>query len=301
MILHIAMNPVRHALAERQVRGADIGLPLVESVGAIHGLSASRITWHAHRRFELLFVLEGATVYEFAGGRTVELAGGHVLVVPPGLPHRGLRDVRMPAALVGIVFDPRRAAARRTTPFTARDLAWLARRFDAREPSVRRMGADLRRLASSLARQAAAFAGGETADRAVAAAALRLAACAAILEAARQPEAPRTAHPQRAVEAAMAHMRAHFHEALPMAELARRAGCGRARLFQVFKAETGMTPNDCLQRLRVEKAQAWLADPSRTVTRIAFDAGFASSQYFSHVFRKYTGMTPTAFRRRAER
>ena len=116
--------------AEMLVRGADLGLPLVETLGAIRSHSASCITWHAHERFELLFLLEGKTAYEFSGGRTVELPGGHFLVVPPHTRHRGTHDVRMPAKLCGVVFDPRRPAAGRNTPFAARDLDWLAHQFE---------------------------------------------------------------------------------------------------------------------------------------------------------------------------
>jgi transcriptional regulator GlxA family with amidase domain len=60
------------------------------------------------------------------------------------------------------------------------------------------------------------------------------------------------------------------------------------------KENTGMTPNDHLQRLRVNKARQLLADPARTITDVAFVTGCASSQYFSKVFRKYVGVTPTA-------
>lgn len=59
-----------------------------------------------------------------------------------------------------------------------------------------------------------------------------------------------------------------------------------------------MTPNDYLQRLRVHQARQLLADPARTITDVAFATGFASSQYFSKVFRKYVGVTPTAACRR---
>lgn len=39
----------------------------------------------------------------------------------------------------------------------------------------------------------------------------------------------------------------------------------------------------------------------RTVTDIAFDVGFSSSQYFATVFRRYTALAPEAWRRRDAR
>ena len=61
-----------------------------------------------------------------------------------------------------------------------------------------------------------------------------------------------------------------------------------------------MTPKAYLQRQRVNQARQLLQAPARTITDIAFASGFSSSQYFSKVFRKYVGATPSeACRRRA--
>lgn len=285
------MQPGKPPPTELRVRGAEIGLPLVEALSAIRSHSASRITWHKHARFELLFLLEGATAYEFTGGRAVELPGGNFLVVPPGTVHRGVHDLRMPASLCGIVFDPGAPGAGRHTPFTRRDLEWLRGQFERHALTARPMGPELRRLAVALSRQVRA---GVT--DAVAAVTLRLLVCAALVEAARQLTGVRRGQPERAVAATLAHMEAHYAERLTMSALARVAGCGRARWFQLFKESTGMTPNDYLLRLRVNRARERLADPARTVTEVAHAVGFSSSQYFSNVFRKYTGTTPSAFR-----
>lgn len=287
------MRATQPSAAEHLVSGTELNLPLVEAVSAIRSHNASRISWHKHSRFELLFLLEGATAYEFTGGRTVDLPGGHFLVVPPQTVHRGLHDLRMPASLCGIVFDPGRPQAARNTPFTRRDLEWLRAQFERHALAAQPMGSELRRLAAALSRQVRAG----VADL-VTAVTLRLLACAAIVEAARQLTGTRHGQPERAVAAAVAHMERHYPEPLPMSELARAAGCGRARWFQLFKQSTGMTPNDYLQRLRVNKARELLADPAHTVTEVAHAVGISSGQYFSNVFRKYAGTTPSAFRAR---
>jgi len=294
MILHMTMRVEKQAPAELLVRGKDLGLPLVERLGAIRSHSASRITWHAHERFELLFLLEGATAYEFSGGRTLELPGGHFLVVPPRTRHRGTHDIRMPASLCGVVFDPRRPTAGRNTPFSPHDLDWLANQFERHALAVQPMGPELRRLAGALSRQVREFhSHGKDRARVIS---LRLVAGSVLFEAARQLTDTAHAKPQRAITAAIAHLEGHYQEPLRMAALARAAGYGRARLFQLFKQSTGMTPNDYLQRLRVNKARELLAGTTRPITDIAHDAGFSSSQYFSNVFRKYAGTTPSRFR-----
>lgn len=290
----MAVRDEKHSSAELLVRGADLGLPLVQTLGAIRSHSASRISWHEHERFELLFLLEGATAYEFSGGRTVELPGGHFLVVPPRMRHRGTHDVRMPASLCGVVFDPRRPGAGRNTPFAARDLDWLAGQFERHVLAVQPMGPELRRLAAALSRQVREFHNrGKDRVRLIS---LRLLAGAVLLEAARQLTHAALAKPRHAIAAALAHMEKNFHEPLRMTTLAQAAGCSRARLFELFKQSTGMTPNDYLQRLRVNKARELLAGTTRAVTDIAHATGFSSSQYFSNVFRKYAGTTPSRFR-----
>jgi AraC-like DNA-binding protein len=289
------MNATARRQQEHRVRGRDLALPLVEHVSAIHSLNAARITWHAHRRYELIFVLDGATSYEFRDAQTVEIAGGRFIVLPPLRVHRGLHDVRTPARLCGVIFDPRSAAARHNTPFMAHDLAWLARQFEAHTLEAHPMGADLRRQVVTLDRLIRNWhPQHNSADEA----GLRLLVCNVIFEAARQLTIVRPTHGKRTVDAALAHMQMRFHEVLPMGELARATGCSRARLFALFKESTGLTPNDYLQRLRVNKASELLADSKRTVTDVAFATGFSSSQYFSKVFRKYLGRSPTAARRR---
>jgi AraC-like DNA-binding protein len=292
--LHIAVSNRNHIPAEQLVHGADLGLPLVETLGAIRSHSASRITWHAHKRFELLFLLEGATAYEFTGGRTLDLPGGHFLVIPPHTRHRGTHDVRMPANLCGMVFDLRHPAAGRHTPFSARDLDWMAGLFTQHALTVQPMGVELRRLATTLSRQVVAFRRNDKKPLPVIS--LRMVAGAALIETARQLTGTAHAKPQRAIAAAIAYLEQNYQDLLPMAELARVTGYGRARLFHLFKQSTGMTPNDYLQRLRVNKARELLTCSTRTVTDIAHATGFSSSQYFSNVFRKYAGTTPSRFR-----
>lgn len=284
---------------ERRVPGRSIGLPLVETLGAIHSHAAARIAWHSHRMFELLFLLEGATAYEFADGETVDLPGGHFLIMAPGDVHRGLHEVRMPAKLCGIVFNPRRTQAAQHTPFTSRELEWIARQCERHSRVPRVMSPELRRLATALDRAVQGL--HEHRTEPSSRAGLRLLACAVILEAARQLTAVRRTAQKRAVASAIAHMAAHFHEPLPMPNLATAAGCGRARLFLLFKQSTGMTPNDYLQRLRVKKAGELLTRTGRTITEIAQATGYSSSQYFCNVFRKYTGTTPLAFRERGRK
>jgi AraC-like DNA-binding protein/quercetin dioxygenase-like cupin family protein len=280
--------------AEHALTSRTIGMPLVERVAVIRSQSASRITWHAHPRFEALFLLEGATTYEFADGETIELPGDHFLIVPPGRRHRGLYDVRNPVRLCGVMFDPRGKRAAWRTPFTQADLRRLHRQFERASPAARRLSPELRRLVRTLNHQTATFEPGD----ATTAAACRLTLCATLLEAGRQLTLPPTQTSLRAVQDAVDFMESRLSEPLTMNDVARAARCSRARLFHNFKAATGMSPNDYLQRLRVQQAREALDATDDSITAIALRHGFSTSQYFSNVFRKYIGATPSAFRLR---
>ncbi len=283
--------------SERILRGSELRLPLVESLGAIHSRSASRITWHAHAKFEILCLVEGATEYEFADGRRVPLPGGHFVLIPPHVRHRGLHNVRLPARLCGIVFDPNCRGAATNTPFTPRDLGWIGRQFAAHAGQPWPMGRELRHLAASLVEQVQDF------DSTLrdSAAGLRLTTCSVLLEATRQLTTARPIQPDVAVHAAMEYLQLSYGGSTSMSEVARAIGCSRARLFQIFKQAVGMTPNDYLQRLRLIRAAELLSGTDRPITEIAMTCGFTTSQYFSNVFRKYHNLTPTAFRSSSQR
>lgn len=74
-------------------------------------------------------------------------------------------------------------------------------------------------------------------------------------------------------------------------------GYSRARVFKLFRTGTGMTPNDYLLRCRIRKASELLTYPEMSITDIAYETGFSSSQNFSKVFKKYTGQAPSRHRR----
>jgi AraC-like DNA-binding protein len=83
--------------------------------------------------------------------------------------------------------------------------------------------------------------------------------------------------------------------------MARIAGLAPTRFHAHFKQFTGHSPKDWLLRRKVEIAAERLrGEPELTVTRLAHELGFSSSQYFATVFRRYLGMTPGMFRSECE-
>lgn len=87
------------------------------------------------------------------------------------------------------------------------------------------------------------------------------------------------------------------HQPRNIDAMAAIAGLSPNRFINQFKAYTGYSPMDYLNREKLQRAKQLLGDPGRSITEIAFELDFSSTQYFATMFKKYTGMTPTQFRR----
>jgi len=75
-------------------------------------------------------------------------------------------------------------------------------------------------------------------------------------------------------------------------EMAERAGLSTPRFKARFKEENGIPPREFVLRTRIEAAEKRLALGRDSVTDIALELGFSSSQYFATVFKRFTGRTP---------
>jgi AraC-like DNA-binding protein len=276
-----------------QISGASIGLPMLAHAGMVNLHRASRISWHSHPSYELLFLLEGATAYEFKQRPAIELHGGHFLVIPPRADHRGVHGVRAPSVIVGLALDPGHRHAAQGTPFSRDDLARMQSALQNASFTLRPLSSALRWLLRWLREETAAY--WDKPRRPDADAALRTLVCNVVLAASRQMSV-RPAARKEIVAAGVAYLRQHSAEPVRIPDLVRHLGFSRARVFQLFRSELGLTPNDCLQRIRIEKAMELLKDPQHSITEVALATGFNSSQYFSTAFRRYTGCSPTSRR-----
>lgn len=107
----------------------------------------------------------------------------------------------------------------------------------------------------------------------------------------------RPQEPSPAIARAQASASSRLEERVTVGDLAAVAGLSSSRFHARFLAETGQTPADWLRRARLRRAKRLLATTDRPVTSLAFDLGFPTSQHFATVFRGYTGLTPSAWRR----
>lgn len=85
-------------------------------------------------------------------------------------------------------------------------------------------------------------------------------------------------------------------EDIPLKALASLAGLSLSRFKARFRTEIGIPPAEYIARRKVEKATEWLLDGNLPVTEIAMRLGFSTSQYFSTVYKRFTGKSPSQVR-----
>lgn len=80
-------------------------------------------------------------------------------------------------------------------------------------------------------------------------------------------------------------------------EMAALVGLGTTAFTDKVKNFTGFSPLNYLINIRISEAIRLLKRNEASVTDIALETGFYSSQHFSTTFKKLTGFTPRAFRK----
>ncbi|VGO11482.1 HTH-type transcriptional activator RhaS [Pontiella desulfatans] len=100
---------------------------------------------------------------------------------------------------------------------------------------------------------------------------------------------------QRSVKLFLSSLEASYADEWTLDSMAESCGLGVTRFVHYCKQITNQTPQLFLNQLRLEAAAERLKT-DQSITAIAFDCGFSSSQYFATAFKKQFGCTPRQFR-----
>lgn len=92
-------------------------------------------------------------------------------------------------------------------------------------------------------------------------------------------------------------MQRNLYRSLKRAEIAAAVNLSEPHLGRLFRATIGRSIIDRLVELRIEQAQMLLLESSMSVTQVASAVGITSFSYFSKVFRRLVGLSPSDFRR----
>lgn len=87
---------------------------------------------------------------------------------------------------------------------------------------------------------------------------------------------------------------------LSLSSLAKQMGMTRNQLSELINAGLGENFYDFINRYRVEEVKRLMADPQKqhyNLLGIALEAGFKSKSTFNLIFKRFTGLTPTEYRK----
>jgi AraC-like DNA-binding protein len=283
---------VRQKSSWRAFFQKDIELPGVHMFGR-YQLSASRsgLLPHSHRNaIEICFLERGEQTYR-VGGFLHRLRGNDQFFTLPGEVHDTANLPQERGILYWLILklEPAKRFLGLSEPVALRLQRELrrmpARHFRAHPESARILGEINDLLQSVPARQ-----GGRHPLRELRLQALLLQYLTRTIEASRQG-VHGSASPL--MQRLLRFIDDHLAEPVRVAQLAHVARLSESRCKVRFKREIGVPPAEFWLRKKIERAIVLLKN--RSVTDVAYELGFSSSQYFATVFKRYTLVNPSQF------
>ncbi len=105
---------------------------------------------------------------------------------------------------------------------------------------------------------------------------------------------------KRAAEQSVQYMLEHLENGITLKELAAHARLSVPHYSQLFKQATGHSPIDYFLRLKIQHSCRYLDFTDWTVKQISSELGFKDPYYFSRLFSKMMGRSPTDYRNKSK-
>ncbi|WMS41886.1 helix-turn-helix domain-containing protein [Acuticoccus sp. MNP-M23] len=90
----------------------------------------------------------------------------------------------------------------------------------------------------------------------------------------------------------------NYADPTPVAAMAARSGLSERSFLRRFRRATGQTPVEYIQTLRVEEAKQMLETTGMSIEEIADEVGYTETSSFRNAFRRYVGLSASAYRRK---
>ncbi|MBQ8893731.1 MAG: helix-turn-helix transcriptional regulator [Clostridia bacterium] len=228
--------------------------------------------------YTVYYLYEGALTVQLGNEPEKTLQSGAVLAVPPGVPFYYLHQKGEAIRYYWVHFTGSHAAELWDQfglpreglwqPLSVSELALVA---------FRRLTEEMKNPPDAITRQCAA-----------AAMTLMLAELVRLINDTRSC---------RRLERSFNYLQEHFTEPIAISTLAGLEQLGPSRYHQLFRAQIGCSPNQYITRLRMSLAKKLLADSSEPISRVAAACGYEDEFYFSRVFRRECGVSPSIYRK----
>ncbi|OGX81175.1 AraC family transcriptional regulator [Hymenobacter coccineus] len=92
------------------------------------------------------------------------------------------------------------------------------------------------------------------------------------------------------------YIKEHIAEKISVDDLSAKVYMSKPNFYRAFKQEFGLSPIDYIIKERMRLAKKCLRNPLLSITEICFKAGFNNLAYFTRMFHRLEGMTPTDYR-----
>ena len=102
--------------------------------------------------------------------------------------------------------------------------------------------------------------------------------------------------PQRQLSQALDYIHEYLEQDIKLADLAALLNMSQFHFSHLFKQAIGTSPYQYLLQQRIERAKQLLKEGDQPIMEVAFQCGFNNHSHLSQQFRRFTGMTPKAYR-----
>jgi len=97
---------------------------------------------------------------------------------------------------------------------------------------------------------------------------------------------------------ARSYINTHYAERITLDDLSRQISVNKFYLQKLFKRCIGLSPNEYLIHTRLTRAKQLLRTSASPISQIAMDVGISNIGHFISLFKRYEGITPSAYRQR---
>lgn len=103
---------------------------------------------------------------------------------------------------------------------------------------------------------------------------------------------------ERKIRKAASYLQSHCTETINLSEWIASCGMSRRSFYFYWRKFYSLSPAQFILSQRIQQAKFLLANTDLSISRIADQIGFCNAIYFVRMFRKCSGMTPLAYRKR---
>ena len=249
---------------------------------------------HEHNFVEVMYVIKGKCTIE-AQENTYRFTNGDLILIDASIPHRIVMSADEKCRMLNVEFGfiPRQSDMP-TVKHLLGDEFIKSRLFeDANEHVAIKDNADVYAFIATLVNELSKNGGNSNRIVQMQAAQLLLKMASLYEDRNAKKHIKSIVYIRQATD----YLYSHYFEEIRAENISENLGINPNYLQRIFKQNTGSTIVDFLNNIRMEKAKELLAGTDIAIADLCIYVGINSRQYFSHLFKKHTGVSPITFRK----